>query len=126
MTSYTPETEFNSSMFYQVGDVSKVPSVTYTNNSSYGITYTDNTVPVTINMSTGGDTSQWDYWVEPYPWYQPIVKEYYPVYYDWYSSSSNKHKQAFDVAKMLVKKKLVDPKKIKDFIELVESIYKEL
>ncbi len=62
------------------------------------------------------------YW---YPdWYYPTVREYYPVYYGYWQSNQDKHQQAFNVARMLVDKKIVELKKVKDFIELVENIFK--
>jgi len=56
-----------------------------------------------------------------------VIKEYYayplypnaPVYGD-------KYKKAFNIAKLLLKKKLLVSRKLEDFIELVEEIAKEL
>jgi len=54
--------------------------------------------------------------------YQPLVKEYYYNYYP-YWTSEDKTSKAFKLVQILIEKKIiVEPKKVKDFIELVNSI----
>lgn len=65
-----------------------------------------------------------DYWYQPYI-YQPIIKEYYPVYLgNW--NEKNKTEQAFKIAKKLVDNKKVIIAEVKDFIELVNIIIETL
>jgi hypothetical protein len=64
------------------------------------------------------------YWVQP--WYEPIREYYsYPVYVNT-PIYEDKHKKAFNIAKLLLKEKLLVSRKLKDFIGLVEKIVKEL
>lgn len=65
-----------------------------------------------------------DYWTSP--WYEPIREYYsYPVYIN-NPIYEDKHKKAFNIAKLLLKKKLLSSRKLKDFIALVEEIVNEL
>jgi len=74
-------------------------------------------------LTCGNTAISWDYW----RWYPDVITEYYtyptyintPVYED-------KYKKAFNIAKLLLKKKLLVSRKLKDFIGLVEEIVKEL
>ena len=57
------------------------------------------------------------------PWWPNYT--YYPYVYSFYPSP-DKGRQAFQIAKALADKKIVTPKTVKDFIDLVEVILKEL
>ena len=74
-------------------------------------------------VGTGASSIDWDYW----KWHQPIVREYYPlpVYYGT-TRYEDTYKKAFSIAKLLLKKKLLVSRRLKDFIGLVEEIAKEL
>lgn len=74
--------------------------------------------------ATGGMVTPDYYWTPN--WYYPILTQYYPVYYVYYQSNENKHQQAFNIAKMLAEKGFIEIKKVKDFIELVEEIFKAI
>jgi hypothetical protein len=56
-----------------------------------------------------------------YPSIQPLVQTYYPTYYGYWNNESNIEK-AFLIVQKLMNKKIVNPLKIKDFIELVNEI----
>jgi len=54
--------------------------------------------------------------------YQPLVKEYYYPYYT-YWQNEDKISKAFKLAQKLIKKKFIkEPLKVKDFIELVNNL----
>lgn len=75
----------------------------------------------TYQMTSGGTDSQM--YTQPY-WdiYQPLVKEYYYPYYT-YWTNEDKISKAFKLAQKLIEKKLIkEPTKVKDFIELVNNI----
>ena len=60
-------------------------------------------------------------------WWQPtIVKEYYPSYTTTMVREEDKFKKAFSVAKLLLKKKILNSRKLPDFIQLVEMIAEEI
>lgn len=67
-----------------------------------------------LNYPTG------DFWPY-YPNIYPLVQTYYPMYYSYWSNESNIEK-AFRITQKLIEKKIVNPIKIKDFIELVNEI----
>ena len=56
-----------------------------------------------------------------------VIREYYayPLCPN-ASAYEDKYKKAFNIAKLLLKKKLLVSRKLEDFIELVEEIAKEL
>jgi len=71
-------------------------------------------------ISTSSDCYNW-YQQEWYPYYQP-----YYVLYPVYITEKEKFEKAFKIAKLLLKKKLLVSRKLKDFISLVEEVAKEL
>jgi hypothetical protein len=81
-------------------------------NQNY-LTFTDNS----SGNYTGGGTSG-DYHIEP--WY-PVVEKYYPACYSYWKDDS-KIEKAFKITQILIDKKKVKVEKVKDFIELVNSI----
>ena len=77
-----------------------------------------------LNMSWGGNANvTGTMWYDP-KWYQPVLREYYPVYTSYWQD--NKIEKAFKIMKVLVDKKLIEPKTVKEFIELVNDIAKEI
>ncbi len=87
-------------------------------NTSFSVDLLDNFSP----GGTVGDPDSNYYWTPT--WYNPLVRTYYPVYLGYYNFNGDKHQKAFAVAKLLIEKEIIDIKKVKDFIELVESIFK--
>jgi len=75
------------------------------------------------SINCGNFTLTWDYW----RWYPEVIREYwaYPLYLNT-PVYEDKYKKAFNIAKLLLKKKLLVSRKLKDFIGLVEEIVKEL
>ena len=71
----------------------------------------------------GDDLGKWqspDYWYNPMI-YQPLVKEYYPVYYsNWITPS--KTDTAFKLLRMMIEKKYITIQTVDEFIELVNQI----
>lgn len=64
-----------------------------------------------------------------YPWYEQTWYPYYQPYYvsyPVYVSDKDKFEKSFKIVKLLLKKKLLVSRKLKDFIALVEEIAKEL
>lgn len=59
------------------------------------------------------------------PYIYPYVKEYYPVYLS-YWDNKNKIEQAFKIVQILMKKDFIKIDKVKNFIEVVNEIAKEL
>jgi len=61
---------------------------------------------------------------------ETAVTYHYPDWYypSWYINGSvpDKHEQAFKIARILIENKLVETKKVKDFIALVEMIFGQL
>ncbi len=72
------------------------------------------------SFTTGDNCYDW-YHHDWYPYYQP-----YYVSYPVYITEKDKFSKAFAIAKLLLKKKLLVSRKLKDFIALVEEIAKEL
>ena len=89
-------------------------------NSTVG--YCNNTVFFGEETSHDGTTLEWNYY-ETYP----EVREWYPLppYYGT-TKYEDVYKKAFNIAKLLLKKKLLKSRKLKDFIGLVEEIAKEI
>lgn len=72
---------------------------------------------------TGGtDTTLWNYWQNQY--YPYVIRESYPVYIR--ERALDKGKQAFELLKALMDKKLVKLEKVSDFIEAMDTILKTL
>jgi len=79
----------------------------------------------------GSDLSITDGTTLDYNWYRETWYPYYiytyPTYYTTYTCvKEDAFKKAFKIAKMLLAKKLLKSRKLKDFIGLVEMIAKEL
>lgn len=96
-----------------MNDQSNVMAVSQTTlDSSFGTTVSEST------LGWAGD------WYNPWP-YQPIIEHYYPSCIGHWSSEDTISK-AFKIVQKLIDKKVVKVAKIKDFIELVNLIAKEL
>ena len=80
-------------------------------NSSWG---TGTTHRGQTNITGGG-------WYTP-DYYQPVVQYYYPAY-QWYWHDKDKISKAFKLVEKFIEKKTIkEPKTVKAFIELVNSI----
>jgi len=76
----------------------------------------------TVGFKQSADYIDYDWYRQTwYPYYQPYY-ETYPVYI----KDKDSFEKAFAVAKLLLKKNLLNSKKLKDFISLVEDIAKVL
>jgi hypothetical protein len=88
------------------------------------VTYSDSNNSITIGDGTTltASNSSFGYYQEIwYPYYQP-----YYISYPVYITEKDKFEKAFNIAKLLLKKKLLISRKLKDFIALIEEIAKEL
>lgn len=66
--------------------------------------------------------SLWDYWSDHYyPW---VIKESYPVWMQ--ERSMDKGKQAFELVKALMDKKLLKVDSVKDFVEAMDVVLKTI
>jgi len=77
------------------------------------------------NCTTGGEykhSTCWGYWTEYY--YPEVIRQSYPVYIQ--EQSKDKGKQAFEIIKILSDKKFVKLDKVKDFIDLMDTLIKIL
>lgn len=63
------------------------------------------------------------HWPDFQPYY-PTIKEYYPIYLGW--QNENKIEKAFKIVNILLKEKIIKLDKVKDFVELVNVIAKEI
>jgi hypothetical protein len=75
----------------------------------------------TFKDSFSGSYSDWgtsNYHIES--WY-PLVEKHYPFYYSYWKDDS-KIEMAFKIVQILIEKKKIEVEKVKDFIELVNSI----
>ena len=79
---------------------------------------------IQLNLSSDWNNTSW--WTINTPYYfeqyKPLVQEYY---YNWYPYWTNDDKlsKAFKLAQLLIEKKLIkEPEKVKNFIELVNSL----
>lgn len=87
-----------------------------------------------LKLTSSFSGSNWNnnYIGDPLPWYDPTIyyplieKHYigYPIYDK--RADANKVEQAFNIAKVLVEKRIVRPRKIENFIELVNEIISAL
>ena len=81
-----------------------------------------NTSSNSLTYGEGSSSLNWgwygEYWI---PYYQP-----YYVSYPVYITDKDKFEKAFKIGKLLLKKKLLKSRKLKDFIGLIEEIAKEL
>lgn len=64
----------------------------------------------------------WGYWSGVY--YPQIIRESYPVYIQ--EKAMDKGKQAYELVKALMDKKLLNVEKVKDFVEAMDTILKTL
>ena len=76
---------------------------------------------------TVGDTlpdacTGWHYWSEYY--YPRVIKESYPVYIQ--ERAQDKGKQAYEIVKMLIDKKIIELKTAKDFVGAMDELIKIL
>ena len=81
----------------------------------------DSSFGTTVSESALGWFSDW---YNPWP-YQPIIEHYYPSCIGHWSSEDT-ISRAFKIVQKLIDKKVVKAETIKDFIELVNLIAKEL
>ena len=85
---------------------------------------------ITLNSSlpdgitTGGTGSSGGYGNDQFiTTIQPLVQQYYYPYYQTYWVNEDKMSKAFKLAQKLIEKRLIkEPAKVKDFIELVNCI----
>jgi len=87
---------------------------------NYSATSDSITFGSNITFTDSGNCYGW-YQQEWYPYYQP-----YYVSYPVYITEKDKFQKAFNIAKLLLKEKLLVSRKLKDFIALIEKIAKEL
>lgn len=74
-------------------------------------------------LSTNGNQlTCWGYWTDY--WYPNVIQTSYPVYVQ--ERSLDKGKQAFEIIKVLKDKKMVQLKKVSDFIDLMDALIKIL
>ena len=66
--------------------------------------------------------SLWNYWQNQY--YPYVIRESYPIYIQ--ERAMDKGKQAFELLKVLMDKKLLKVEKVSDFIEAMDAILKTL
>jgi len=98
-------------------------------NSNLGITIGD--VPSQTDSSgevmndlvyRGNETiSCWEYWQN---WHYPQITQSYPVYIQ--ERAKDKGKQAYEIIKMMIDKKLLKIDKVKDFVECMDELIKIL
>ena len=67
-------------------------------------------------------TSLWNYWQNQY--YPYVIRESYPIFIQ--ERAMDKGKQAFELLKVLMDKKLLKVEKVSDFIEAMDAILKTL
>ena len=67
-------------------------------------------------------SSCWGYWQNYY--YPQIIRESYPIYLQ--EKAMDKGKQAFELVKALMDKKLLNIEKVKDFVEAMDTVLKTL
>ena len=98
-----------SEVSYNSGDVSL---------ASFGDSATDLTYrPSTTKIDWG--------WYQNY-WNPTIIREYYPSYVTQVVTEEDKFKKAFKVAKLLLKQRLLNSRKLPEFIKLIELIAGEI
>jgi len=99
-------------------EVMAMTNCSMNDNLSFTITV-DNAGSGTLTRSDTIYTG-WGYWQNYY--YPQIIRESYPVYIQ--EKAKDKGKQAFEIIKILKDKKLVDLKKVGDFIDLMDELIK--
>jgi len=82
-----------------------------------GLTFTDDSHTVDSQSQ-----SCWGYWQDYH--YPYVISNSYPVYIQ--ERSLDKGKQAFEIIKVLKDKKMVQLKKVSDFIDLMDALIKIL
>jgi hypothetical protein len=88
-------------------------------NGSFTSRTPENAFYATDNSKT---LSCWGYWQDFY--YPQVIRESYPVYIR--ERAQDKGKQAFEIIKILKDKKLIDMKKVGDFVDLMDELIKIL
>lgn len=97
-------------------------SSTTTDNQS-GIVMNDSGGTITYDSNTPfGSNTCWDYWQNYY--YPTVIHHSYPVYIQ--DRAKDNGKKAFEIIKMLADKKMVKLDKVKDFIDLMDTLIKIL
>jgi len=91
------------------------------NNLSIGTSSSFADGSIGVGDLTSG-TSCYHYWQDYY--YPYVIRESYPVYIQ--QRAIDKGKQAFEIIKILKDKKLVNIKKVSDFIDLMDELIKIL
>jgi len=84
--------------------------------------YTSGNASGTDNTMYYTNPTLWDYWQNIY--YPQIIRESYPIYIQ--EKAMDKGKQAFELVKALMDKKLLNVEKVKDFVEAMDTILKNL
>jgi len=83
---------------------------------------------INLNSQWGNTTSTGNFPLNPWynpNLYQPIVKEYYPIYYgNW--NEKNKTEQSFKIVQKLIDKGKINIFTVKDFIETVNIVIDSL
>ena len=69
-----------------------------------------------------GQKSLWGFWSGDY--YPQVIKVSYPVYLQ--ERAMDKGKQAFELIKALIDKKLLKVEKVSDFVEAMDTVLKTL
>lgn len=77
---------------------------------------------ITGNAVFQAPNSLWEFWRDGY--YPNIIRESYPVYIQ--EKAMDKGKQAFEILKALMDKKLIKVEKVSDFIEAMDTLLKTL
>ena len=101
-------------------DGQNIVGTTTTANYSSGSGGTNGTNPMYYYDRSG--TSLWNYWQNQY--YPYVIRESYPIYIQ--ERAMDKGKQAFELLKVLMDKKLLKVEKVSDFIEAMDAILKTL
>ncbi len=85
-----------------------------------GVLHDDSHMIQTDDMLQQQNTLEWEQFEHFYPYF----KEYSPVYLGW--QNENKTEKAFKIVNILLKQKIIKVDKVKDFVELVNTVAKEI
>jgi len=108
-----------------------VQGMNYTATAQAGLTNTSNAqytigtaTTLSNNYVVGADSNGtlWQFWQNQY--YPYVIKESYPIYIQ--EKAMDKGKQAFEILKSLMDKKLLKLDKVSDFVEAMDTILKTL
>lgn len=75
-----------------------------------------------FNNQSYDNMTCWNYWHQYY--YPQVILQSYPVYLQ--HQAMDKGKQAFEIVKALLDKKLIKLDKVSDFVEAMDTILKTL